>query len=138
MAADSTTQGNSGHGSRAGKRELAIAALLTSRTHADAAQVAGIGLRTLQKWLTEPAFSEAYRQAKSELVTGTTAELRMNGTKAVATLSRIASDVEAPPAAQVSAARSILEYLFRGHEDENIIERLDRLESERGNDGDKF
>jgi hypothetical protein len=135
-AADSTSDGR-GHGSRAGKREMAIASLLVSRTHGEAATASGISLRTLQKWLTEKSFSEAYQRAKTELVVGTTTQLRAHGIKAVETLSRIASDMEAAPAAQVSAARSILEYLYRSHEDEDISSRLDRLESERDND-EKF
>jgi hypothetical protein len=140
MAADGTPRATSGHGSRAGKREQAIIALITSRTHRDAATACGIGLRTLQKWLTEPAFAEAYARAKRELIDGTTSELRNHGTKAVATLARIASDTESPAAAQVSAASRILEFLYRSHEDEDISARLDKLEAERNgdSDGDQF
>jgi hypothetical protein len=137
MAADDTFPETSGHGSRAGKRELAIVALLTSRTHADAAQACRISLRTLQRWLKEAPFAEAYKQAKSELVSGATTQLRINGTVAVATLESVATNKENPPAARVAAARAILEFMFQAHETEDISARLEKLELETAND-EKF
>ena len=134
MAADGTFSGASGHGSRAGKRDLAIAALLASRTHAAAAEACGISLRTLQRWLKEDAFAEAYRQAKYELVSGATMRLRSNGIEAVEALQEIAAGKENPPAARVSAARAILEFMFEAHEIEDLGTRLEKLEQERGND----
>jgi len=46
---------NTGHGSKFGrKKEDAIAALLTQRNVEEAARVAGIGTRTLIRWLKIP------------------------------------------------------------------------------------
>ena len=54
-----------GHGQKLGrKQEAAIAALLSQRTVEDAARVAGIGARTLFRWLELAEFREAYLQAR--------------------------------------------------------------------------
>lgn len=134
MAADGTFSGASGHGSRAGKRELAIATLLTSSTHAAAAEACGISIRTLQRWLKEDTFAEAYRQAKSDLVSGATMRLRSSALKAVEALVEISADKANLPAARVSASRAILEFTFAAHELEDLGTRLEKLEAERGND----
>ena len=123
-----------GHGSRGNKREQAIAALLTSRTHRDAATAAGIGLRTLQKWLTEDSFAEAYARAKRELVDGTTTQLRGAGTLAVEVLKRIAASSQTAPASRVAAASSILRFMFTAIDIEDVLTRLERLERDRGGD----
>jgi hypothetical protein len=54
-----------GHGSKLDrKQEEAIAALLTHRNIEEAAGAAGIGARTLLRWLKIPEFQAAYRQAR--------------------------------------------------------------------------
>ena len=46
------------------KQEEAIAALLTQRNVEEAARTAGVGTRTLLRWLKMPEFDAAYRQAR--------------------------------------------------------------------------
>jgi hypothetical protein len=137
MAANGTFPETSRRRGGGGRQEAALAALLAQPTHTAAAQACGVSLRTLQRWLREPEFAERYQQAKCELVSGTTTQLRANGIQAVQTLQQVATSAASPPAARVAAARAILEYLFRGHEDEDIAARLDRLESDRSED-EKF
>jgi hypothetical protein len=91
----------------------------------------------LQRWLREPEFLEAYRQAKNQLVADATTQLRAAGGQAVQTLSRIASDEDAPPAAQVSAARSLLEFMFDAHELEELEGRIADLESRAQEEGNE-
>jgi hypothetical protein len=119
------------------KQEQALAALLVHPTRKAAAAACGVGLRTLMTWLADQAFSERYTQAKLELVSAATMQLRTNGIEAVQTLAAIATNAENPAAARVSASRSILEYMYRGVETEDILERLEKLEQDRGND-DEF
>jgi hypothetical protein len=58
-----------GHGEKLSrKREKAIAALLTEPTIAQAAKAAGIGEKTLRRWLKSPEFSLAYDAARRELI----------------------------------------------------------------------
>ncbi len=54
-----------GHGEKFGrKQEEAIAALLSQRNIDEAARVAGVGARTLIRWLKLPEFQTAYREAR--------------------------------------------------------------------------
>src|SRR5262245_44185441 len=70
------------------KQEAAIAALLSEKTNADAAEKAGVGEATLQRWLRLPAFQAAYRRARQEVVERTVARLLKLTAKAVDTLDR--------------------------------------------------
>ena len=52
-----------GHGEKFGrKKEEAIAALLTQRNIEEAARTAGIGTRTLLRWLKIPEFAAVSRE----------------------------------------------------------------------------
>ena len=51
------------------EQESAITALLNEPTVAKAAATAGVGERTLYRWLGEPAFASAYRSARREAFT---------------------------------------------------------------------
>jgi hypothetical protein len=115
--------------SKARKNEEAIAALLSESTIAKAAEKAGISERTLSRRLADPEFQDAYSQAKARLLDGTVNRLRSIGLDGAEALKRIAIDTNAPPAAQVSAGRAILEVLFRAIETQDLVERLDRLEA---------
>src|ERR1017187_7394182 len=54
-----------GHGAKFGrKQEEAIAALLTQRNIDEAAKAVGIAPNTLLKWMKEPEFDTAYREAR--------------------------------------------------------------------------
>ena len=46
------------------KQEEAIVALLAQRSIEEAARVAGVGARTLYRWMEEIEFDAAYRKAK--------------------------------------------------------------------------
>ena len=66
------------------KQEEAIAALLTQRNVEEAARAAGIGVRTLLRWLKLPELQNAYRQARREAFSQAVARLQQ-GTSAAAT-----------------------------------------------------
>ena len=71
MTSDDTFTGTRGHGSKRGKRESVIAALIAEKTHRDAAESARISISTLQRMLRNPEFREQYARAKRELVDAT-------------------------------------------------------------------
>ena len=55
-----------GHGQKLGRKmDAAVAALLTQRNVEEAAQAAGIGATTLWRWLKQPEFQAAYREASN-------------------------------------------------------------------------
>ena len=112
------------------KREQLIAALLSSSTVQQAARLCGISSRTAQRWLTQADFQKAYREAKSRLLEAATTRLRAEAGEAVNTLAEISGDLEAPPAARVTAASRILELAMHSHEVEQLEEQIKKLEVE--------
>ena len=118
-----------GHGSKFGrKKEEAIAALLTQRNMEEAARMAGIGKRTLIRWLKLPEFQAAYREARRAAVSQSNARLQQASSAAVSTLLKIMVDVSAPASARVRAADRILERAKQGLENEDIEVRVAALE----------
>lgn len=95
---------------RARFREAVISALLTARTLDEAAKQSGISRRTIQRWLADPDFAQAYAKAKAELVNFATGRLKSAMSKAVVVLEDVADAKDCPAAARVSAARVILEF----------------------------
>jgi len=112
------------------QRERAVEALLSQPTIEKAAREVGIGERTLLRWLADPAFQEAYRKAKRELLGAATARLRAACGRAVEVLDAIANAPDKPSGARVTAARAILELALRAHELEDLEQRLSRLEEQ--------
>jgi hypothetical protein len=119
-------------------REKAVISLLTEPTIEKAATVTGIGLRTLQRWLTDATFQEALRKAKSDALSDATGKLRMAAGRAVMVLDHIANNRRATYAARVSAARAIIEMGLEAHTLEEIDARILALELQGKNNAEKI
>src|SRR5579864_6126392 len=91
------------------KREEAIMALLSQRNVEEAARVVGVGARTLYRWMKEPDFDFAYREARRAAFGQSAARLHQMSAAAVSTLGKIMIDPSAPAASRVRAADCILE-----------------------------
>jgi hypothetical protein len=87
-----------------------------------------MGESTLWRWLRDPAFSAAYRQARTRMLEASINHLRNEAAGAVSVLTSIAKDEKCSPAARVSAARSILDLSIRTAELMDLEERLAALE----------
>jgi hypothetical protein len=118
-----------GHGEKFGrKQEEAIAALLTKRNVEEAAQTAGIGTRTLMRWLQIPEFQQAYRKARRLAFGQAIARLQQATGAAAATLMKIMVDPAAPYSVRVRAADSIFDHAAKAIEMEDIEARVSELE----------
>lgn len=115
------------------KWEQAISALLTSRTHAEAAEAAGISEATLTRWLKEPAFQSAYRDARRQVVEGAIGRIQSAASDAVDCLKRNLD--AAKPADQIRAALGILDHAIRGIELTDLIVRVEELERQLAGEG---
>ena len=116
-------------GTVTGKKARAIAALLSEKSVAAAAEAAGIGTRTLFRWLQEPEFQSALVQAESEAIDAATRRLIGLQSAAIDTLHDTLSDRKALPGIRMRAAQSILDFLMRLRELRNIEKRLAALEA---------
>jgi hypothetical protein len=118
-----------GHGSKFGrKKEEAIRALLTQRNVEEAARTAGIGTRTLIRWLKIPEFDAAYLEARRAAVSQSNARLQQGSSAAVSTLLKVMVDASTPASARVRAADRILEHAKQAIEIDDIQFRLTALE----------
>jgi transposase-like protein len=117
-----------GHGSKFGrKKEEAIAALLTQRSVEDAARSVGIAPATLLRWLKQPEFQAAYRQARRDAFSQSIARLQQASGAAVSTL-LVMVDTNTPASTRVRAADSILNHAASSMELEDIEVRVAELE----------
>jgi hypothetical protein len=118
-----------GHGTRFGrKKEEAVAALLTQRNIEEAAKATGIAPNTLLKWMKEPEFQTAYREARRAAFRQSVARLQQASGAAVSTLLKIMVDTSAPHSTRVRAADSVLDHSAKAIEIEDIEARVSELE----------
>ena len=110
------------------KKEAAILALLSQRNFEEAARATRIGVRTLYRWLHEPEFAAAYREAKRNAFAHAIARLQQLSSAAVTTLGKAMLDPQTPPATKVRAAHAILDHTSKAIELEEIEARLAELE----------
>jgi hypothetical protein len=75
-----------------GKQEDAIVALLGQRSMEEATRVAGVGARTLYRWVGEAEFDAAYRKAKRTAFRQSVARLQQASSAAVSTLLKVMVD----------------------------------------------
>ncbi len=109
------------------KEQEAIAALLSSPSITAAAGKLGISELTLRRWLEEPAFAKAYRQARAQIVEHAIGVLQQTTSRAVTTLfEALGCD---SPATRVRAASVLLERSLKAVELSEIMSRLDALEA---------
>ena len=110
------------------KQEEAIVALLTQRNVEEAAPAAGIGGRTLLRWLRLPEFEAAYREARRAAFRQSIARLQQASGAAVSTLLKVMLDPSAPASTKVRAADCVLSHSAKAIEVEDLEVRVTELE----------
>ena len=119
-----------GHGEKFGrKKEEAIVALLSQRNIEEAARAAGIGTRTLLRWLTLPEFQRSYREARRAAVGQAIARLQQGTSAAATTLLKMLIDPKIPASVRVRAAEAIFNHSAKAIEIEDIEARVAALEA---------
>ena len=113
-----------------GRRELredvALAALLSERTIAEAAAKAALSESTMLRWLADPAFKARYRDARRQVVEAAITGIQQAASDAVAALRRnLTCGI---PAVEVGAAKSVLDFAVKGVELVDLAERVEQLE----------
>jgi hypothetical protein len=118
-----------GHGSKfERKKEEAVAALLTHRNIEEAADAVGIAAKTLLRWMKEPEFESAYREARRAAFGQSVARLQQASGAAVTTLLKVMVDSNTPASTKVRAADSVLAHTAKAIELDDIEARLSQLE----------
>ena len=112
------------------KQEDAIAALLTQRNVEEEARAAGIGTRTLLRWLKLPEFQAPYRQARREAFGQAVARLQQGASAAATTLLKTMIDPATPASVRVRAAECVMNQATKAIEIEDIEARVSAIERE--------
>jgi hypothetical protein len=114
------------------KQEEAVAALLTQRNVEEAARAAGIGTRTLIRWMKLPEFQAAYREARRAAFGQAVARLQQGTSAAATTLLKTMIDPNTPASVRVRAAEVIFNHAGKAIELEDIEARVAELERATG------
>ena len=118
-----------GHGSKFGrKKEAAIAALLTQKNVEEAARAVGVSANTLLRWMKEPDFQAAYREARRAAYSQAVAKLQQGATAAATTLLKVMLDPGTPASVRVRAAEAIINHSSKAIEIEDVEARVTDLE----------
>ena len=111
------------------KQQKAIAALLSSRNVPEAAKAAGVGERTLWRWMTEPEFAMALTHAEGVAIDTATRRLVSLQDSAIDVLQTVLNDAQATPYMRLRAAGMVLDALLKLRELRNFEARLAALEA---------
>ena len=120
-----------GHGAKLSRaQEAAICGLMTQPTVLRAAQSIGLGVSTLRRWTRQPEFAAAYERARANILQTVSTELENGALEAIVFLRSVVQNEEAALAYRVSAARTVLENHWRGHEALSLTERMRLIEEQ--------
>ncbi len=108
----------------------AIRALMLEPTIEKAAKSAGIGERTLYRWLREDDFREAFDLARREALSMSIASLQAATSDAVSALIGVLTDDGNRPSDRISAARIVLDFSLRGQDLLDFEQRMAALEAD--------
>jgi len=111
------------------KQRRFVSAMLTSRTVAQAADLAQISRKTGERWLSDANVKAALTEAQSVALGGVTRQLVDAMSGAIGTLEAIHTDTAAPATARVSAARAILDSGLKYAELVDLAQRVTELEA---------
>lgn len=109
-------------------QEQSILALLTEPSIAAAASKAGVGERTLHRWLRQADFANEYRRSRREAFAQAIGLTQRSSAGAVAVLLRIMHDPKATWSSRVNAASHILRFARESIELDDLVARIDALE----------
>jgi hypothetical protein len=115
-------------GGKARKHEQVIAALLSTPTIGEAAERAGLGVRTVKRWMRDADFAAEYTAAKQALLESAVNRLRTAALAFVDVLHSVALDATAPAGSRAAAAGRGLELLLKATAFADIERRLAELE----------
>lgn len=106
-----------------------IQELVAGKDMAAACEAARVGRSSAYRWLGQPTFAAALREADREVLIATSRRLARISGKAVQTLLVMMSDPTVPAAVRVRAADSVLSKVIQLREAVEFDERLSALES---------
>ena len=111
------------------KESKILQALLTTTTIQEASTMAGTTSQTIYRYLNKPDFKDKLNDMKAELLNQATTALQNRTGKAINIISEIADNNDINPQIRLTACRTILEYNIKFTETNDIMQRLEALET---------
>ncbi len=111
------------------KQRKAVTALLTEPDTTAAAKAAGVSRDTLYRWLAEPAFQAALRDAEAKAIAAVSRSLVRLAERAATTLDGAMTDPAAASSTKVRAADIVLARLLQVRELVDLEARVHDLEA---------
>jgi hypothetical protein len=102
--------------------------LFVQRNLEDAARAVGISPKTLLRWMKDPEFDAAYREARRTAFGQAVARLQQGASAAVTTLLKTMIEPNTPASVRVRAAECVLNHAMKAIEIEDIEARVAELE----------
>jgi hypothetical protein len=116
-----------GAGALSAKQELALQAVISHPTLKAAASAAGVSEATLWRYKQDPEFSRRLRDAQREAVDHAVLRLQRVSGDAVTVLHDLMMKEDAPVAARITAARTVIDYSLRSVEIEGLRKQIEEL-----------
>ena len=110
------------------KQRKAVEALLTTGEVTAAAKEVGVARETVQRWLNQPVFSQAVKEAEARAIDDLSRMLVRLGRTATSTLAKAMSDPATPMSTRVRAADVALSRLLQLRELATLEARVGELE----------
>ena len=111
------------------KQQKALIALLSGASQAEAAEAAEVSLRTAQRWIASPEFSQALSDSVNTAVILAVARLAALSDAAINVLNETLQSKEATISQKLRASNFALLHLLRLSEMSQVITRIEQLES---------
>lgn len=127
---ESTAKKTAEAGELSQNQEKAIVALLAHPSTAKAAKASGVSESTIWRWLQDDTFRKHYRDAQEKVFDGALGSLQGAMTAAVDCLMRNLTCKN--PSAEVSAAKTILDFTMKARELLDLADRVEELERRVG------
>jgi hypothetical protein len=109
----------------------AVRALLTKQTIEGAAKFANVGESSLYRWLADDSFRSALIEAEGDVLDSATRRLVGLSEAAIAVITQLLIDREAPAMVRLRAAECVLGHMLKLVELRNLAQRLEALEQQR-------
>jgi hypothetical protein len=113
------------------EQDSAIIALVNETSIIKAADACGVNERTLRRWLNQPGFMAAYRQARRATMEQALGLTQRFLPAAIHTLAKVMTDPATPASSRVSAAAHLLRFGRESVELDELVGRIESLEEDR-------
>jgi transcriptional regulator with XRE-family HTH domain len=111
------------------KQSKVIEGLLGGLTQEQAAQAAGVAAQTVSRWMHQPDFWSALRDASEQGLKVASGRMMGGMGGAVDVIEAILQDAQAPASVKLRAAQVYLDSGLRLADAANILERIEALEA---------